>query len=95
MYVRVTPLSFDPTREQEFIRFNEEHLIPAVRQLPGFHRYIGAGDRTTGRGVAITEWDDLQHAQVLRNALGGLVQEVADLGVHLEDPQVYEVLVQS
>ena len=95
MYVRVTPYSFDPTREQEFVRFSQERLIPAIRQLPGFQRYIGAGDRASGRGVAITEWDDLQHAQVLRTTVGGLVQEVAELGVHLEDPQIYEVLTQA
>jgi quinol monooxygenase YgiN len=95
MYVRVTPYSGDPAREQEVVRFAEERLIPALRQLPGFRRYLAAGDRATGRGVTISEWDDQEHAEHLRPALGGLMQEIADLGIQLEAAQVYEVTVQS
>jgi hypothetical protein len=94
MYVRVSPYSFDPAREQEVVRLSQEQLVPALRQLPGFRRYTGGADRTAGRGVAITEWDDLEHAQSLRDAISGLVQQMANLGLHLEAAQVYEVLIQ-
>jgi hypothetical protein len=95
MFIRVTPYSFDPTKEQEVLRISHERLVPALRQLPGFRSYTGAGDRATGRGVAITEWDDLEHAQTLRTAISGLVQEMADPGLHLETAQLYEVQVHT
>ncbi len=50
MYVRVTPFTADPPREQEVSRFAKERLIAALRQLPGVRRYLAAGDRATGRG---------------------------------------------
>jgi hypothetical protein len=95
MHVRVTPSHWDPAREKEVVRFIEERLIPVIRQLPGFHRYTGGVERATGHGVALTEWDDLQHAQDFRTALGGLVQEIADQGITLEAAQIYEVPVQT
>jgi hypothetical protein len=52
MFIRVTPYSFDPNKEQEVLRISHERLVPALRQLPGFRGYTGASDRTTGRGVA-------------------------------------------
>ena len=56
----------------------------------------GAVDRDAGRGVTITEWDDLQHAQALRDAVGpALMQGFADAGIQVEDAQVYEVVVQT
>lgn len=91
----MTPYSFDPAKLQDVVHLTEERLIPVLRQLPGFRRYTGAGDRAAGRGVVLTEWDDLEHAQTLRTAIGGLVQEMADLGIHLEAAQLYEVFTQA
>ncbi len=95
MYVRVTPFVLDLAREQEVTRFSEEQLLPAIRQLPGFRRYTAAVDRAAGRGVSLTEWDSQEHAQALRTAVGGMLQEMAELGIQLETAQVYEVLVQA
>jgi len=95
MYVRVSQAHFDPSREQETLQFIEEQIVPAVRQLPGFRRYTAAGERTTGRGVLVTEWDDLEHAQALPSALSRLTQEGAHLGIQTELGQAYEVLVQA
>jgi hypothetical protein len=94
MYVRVTPYRYNASREQEVVQFTEQQLVPAFRRLPGFRRYTGALDRDTGRGVAITEWDDQQHAQGFRVALGPLLQGIADVGIQLDDAQLYEIVVQ-
>jgi hypothetical protein len=53
----------------------------------------GALDHDAGRGVALTEWDDQEHAQGLREALGPLFAGIAAVGVQLEDAQLYEVVV--
>jgi len=95
MYIRVTPLSFDPARKQEVKRFRKERIIPLTRHLTGFRRYTLALDEASGRGVTLTEWDDLKQAQEFRTAIASLLQEVADLGITLETSQVYEALVQA
>jgi hypothetical protein len=94
-YVRVTPFRFDPTREEEVTRLSEERILPALRRLPGFRRYVSGVDRAAGRGVSVSEWDDQTHAQGLREALGGLVGQAEALGVQFEAPQVYEINLQA
>ena len=95
MYVRITPFSFDPGREQEIVRFTNERVIPVTRELPGFRRYTGAIDRASSRGFAISEWDTLEQAENLRTALGSLPQQMADLSLRLEAGQTLEVMVQA
>jgi hypothetical protein len=95
MYVRVTPLTFNPARKQELQRFVEERILPLTRQLSGFRRYTVALDDPSGRGVTLTEWDELQQAQEYRTAVASVLQGVTDLGVTLETSQVYEGLVQA
>lgn len=96
VYLRVTSMRYDTAREQELVQFTEQQLIPAFRRVPGFRRYIGGVDRATGRGVSITEWHDLQHAQLLREAIGpALLQGIADVGAQLEHAQFYEVTAQT
>jgi hypothetical protein len=95
MYIRVTPYSFDPAKEQDQLRISEQQLVPALRTLPGFRRYTGAVDRASGRGVAITEWDDLAHAEGVRDAIIAVVREMAEHGLQLEAPQVLEVNAQG
>ncbi|GEM_PF-1792789 len=96
MFVRITFYRYDTAREQEAVQLTEQQLIPAFRQLPGFRRYTGALDHQAGRGVSLTEWDDLQHAQGLREGIGpALMQAIADAGVQLEAPQFYEVVAQA
>jgi hypothetical protein len=91
VYGRVTPYTLDPAKERQQSRISAQQLIPALRQLPGFRRFTGAIDRESARGVAITEWDDMAHAQGLRDAIIGVVREMVDQGLHLEAAQIYEV----
>ena len=62
MYIRITTVTYDVAKEQEVQRVIDEQMIPFMRQLPGFNGYTGGLDRTTGRGVAITTWDDMDQA---------------------------------
>ncbi len=94
MYIRITTSTVDITKEQEIIRVTDEQLIPRLRQLPGFVSYTGCVDRAAGRSVGITTWDDMDHAQGLRAALGGIVAQFEALSVHFESAQVYEVIRQ-
>jgi heme-degrading monooxygenase HmoA len=92
--VRVTVLSADPGRFADIERFANERLIPAIRQQPGFRHYTSAGDRASGHGVAISEWETLEQAQAGAGAAFGLGQEIADLSLKVEAVYVYEVVAQ-
>ena len=95
MYVRVTLLSLDPARYEEVRRFTDEHSLPRIRQLPGYHSYTSAGDRTTGHGLTISVWDTMEQAQEMRTALGSeWTQQVDDLGAKVDAVYVYEIVTQ-
>jgi hypothetical protein len=92
-YVRVTVVSYDPAREEEINRFDEEQVYSRMRQLPGFRRWTAASDRA-GHRVNISEWDTLEQAQEGVLSVLGLTQSVTDLGLRQEALYVYEVTSQ-
>jgi hypothetical protein len=91
MYIRITTLTYDPAQEAEVFRITDEVGIPAFRQLPGFVSYTGGFDRAARRGVAVTIWDDMEHAAGFRTALGGIIQQFEAVGVRFDPPQLYEL----
>lgn len=95
MYVRITPASFDPAREQEVQRLVESAIIPAIKALPGFQSYEGGLDRAGGRLINITHWDTQEHASWSRDQIADVVSQVQAAGVQLEPTQVYEVTAED
>ena len=91
MYIRITTLTYDPAQEAEVLRITDEVGIPTFRQLPGFVSYTGGFDRAARRGVAITVWDDMEHAASFRAALGGIIQQFEAVGVRFDPAQLYEL----
>jgi hypothetical protein len=95
MYIRVTPLSYDPAQEETVQRMVDEQVVPAFKRLPGFVSYAGGLDRSTQRGVSVTIWDNMDHAAGLRTAVGGLIQQLEAAGVRFEPAQIYELTAQA
>ena len=95
MYIRVTTFSYDPARAQEVVQFNDEHLIPTTRRIPGFQSYTTGFDHDKGRGVAVSTWANMDHAQAFRLALGDLIPRLEALSTRLDPPQIYEVMGQA
>ncbi|MFN8469188.1 MAG: antibiotic biosynthesis monooxygenase [Caldilineaceae bacterium] len=95
MYIRITTITYDPAQEEALLSLVEEQMIPAFKRQPGFVRYYGGVDRSTQRAVAVTVWDDMEHAAGLRTALGGLIQQLEAIGVRFEPAQLYEVTTQA
>jgi hypothetical protein len=96
MYVRVTPVRFDPAREEEIVRLTRERLVPAARLTPGFQHYFGTADRAhPGRGYVITVWDTAEQADRAREVLGGAIGPILALGVDLGASEVHEIVVES
>ena len=89
MYLRLTRGRFDPARYAEVVP-----LVPAVtaalRALPGVQDARVGIDRATGRTLALTSFDTLEHAQFSRDRLGPVLGPLQDLGWEAEAPEIYE-----
>jgi hypothetical protein len=94
MYMRVTPLAYDPAQEETLLQIIDQQLLPVLRQFPGFVSYTGGLDRNTGRGITVTIWQDPDHAAGFRTALGSLVQQFEAVGVRFEPAEIYELIRQ-
>ncbi len=91
MFMRTTTYTYDPAQEAALLQLNDEHLIPLLRQLPGFVSYTYGLDAATCRGVSLTVWQNREAAEGFRTALGGLVQKFQEVGLIIAPSQVYEV----
>ena len=94
MYIRNTTFAFDPAKEENVLNLTDEQLIPLLRGLPGFVSYHAGIDRGTGRGVAVSVWDNMDHAAGFRAAMGGLVQQFEAIGIRFDPAQVYALVRQ-
>lgn len=91
MYIRITTGTFDPAKEAELQQLTDEKYIPLLQQSPGFQSYLGGIDRLAGRVVAITVWDNMDHEQMARTAVGSLIREVEAAGLRLDPSLVFAV----
>lgn len=78
MYARVTTTQFSPYRLDEAIHIVREHTLPAAQQQTGFKGYLMLVDRSTGKGITITLWEEEADREVTgptssyyRDALAG------------------------
>ncbi len=58
MYARVTTTQYSPYRLEEGISIAKEHTLPAAQQQTGFKGYLMLVDRSTGKGITITLWEE-------------------------------------
>ena len=93
MHVRITRGSSDPARHDEIVAL-AHRIAEAMKQFPGFRGYTGGADRATGAIVSVTKWDSAEGAAFSRDRLGDLVPRLQALGVRLEAPEIYEVVIE-
>jgi quinol monooxygenase YgiN len=93
MHVRITRGSSDPARYDEVAALAQE-IAETVKRVPGCRGYTGVADRATGAIVAISRWDSAEAAAFSRDRLGDLVPRLQALGVRLDAPEIYEVVVE-
>ena len=58
MYARVTATQFSPYRLEEAISIIRDNTVPAAQQQNGFKGYLLLVDRSTGKGITITLWEE-------------------------------------
>jgi len=80
MYARITKTQFSPYRLDEAIDIVREHTVPAAQQQTGFKGYLMLVDRSSGKGITITLWEEESDREVTgpnseyyRDAIGKMV----------------------
>ena len=58
MYARVTVNYFSPYRLEEAVTIAREQAVPAAHQQKGFKGFLLLVDRSTGKGITITFWEE-------------------------------------
>jgi hypothetical protein len=79
----------DPARVDEAIRLGQ-HVVAAVKRLPGYQTYVSGSDRTTGQSMSVSTWGTEEHARFSPEALGNVVSELHALNVQIDPPEVLE-----
>ena len=64
MYARVTTTQFSPYRLEEAVGILRENTLPAAQKQTGFKGYIMLVDRSSGKGITITLWEEEADRQI-------------------------------
>lgn len=89
MYARMTTVSIRPGHEDDLRELVDATILPVSRQQEGFVDALGLIDRSTGRGMLITLWED---ARCLEDSetTGYLAVQLAHAAPFLTGPAVHE-----
>jgi heme-degrading monooxygenase HmoA len=97
MYARVFKIQVDTNRIDDGIEIYEDGYVPEAMQQLGFRGAILLGDRTTGKGMAISMWESEADARATEQS--GFVQQVLGRFTELftEPPSMegYEIMVKA
>jgi hypothetical protein len=66
-----------------------------MRRLPGHRSFRAAIDRAGGTLVVVSTWESAGHARFPREVLGDALARGQALGIHLEPPEIYEVVADA
>jgi hypothetical protein len=85
MFARVTTIQISPYRLDEAISILREQVTPAMQQQDGFKGYLMFVDRSTGKSINVTLWDEEPDREVTgsnssyyREAIGRIVPLLTD-----------------
>jgi hypothetical protein len=85
MYARVTTIQISPYRLDEAIWVLKEQVVPTIEQQNGFKGYLMFVDRSTGKSINVTLWEEEADREVTgsnsayyREAIGKVVPLLTD-----------------
>ena len=73
MYGRLTTVQLHPDKVDEATRIWREEVLPLAEQTEGFRGVLVFGDRSSGKGGAITLWET--EAAMQASAASGYLQQ--------------------
>ena len=95
MYGRMTRAQLQPGKLDEATRIWREEVLPLAEQTEGFRGVLVFGDRSSGKGGAITLWET-EAAMEAGAASGYLQQALAKFAPIFAGPptqETYEILI--
>ena len=95
MYARITTIQGSPEKGEEGIRQFREEVIPVVRNAAGFKGAMLLVDRESGKGQAISLWEDKSAMDASEAAVTSVRQSATEVMGQSGPPTVerYEVAI--
>ncbi len=93
MYLRITRVTGSAGLDAEAVREISANAADTFKQQPGFLRFVSGIDEQAEAAAIVTLWETREAASFDRSILGSLIQRIADLGMTLSAPEIYEVNV--
>jgi heme-degrading monooxygenase HmoA len=95
MHARVSTIYGTAEQGEEGVQSFRDEILPALKEMEGCKGAILLADRTTGKAVGITLWEDERAMQASEEAANRLRREAAETAGGGEPPTVdrYEVAV--
>ena len=90
---RLLRISADPTDVYDHVAWAHDQVIPVLRGLPGYLSYFCGIDRSQGRAVVMTTYDDRTDADIALMTTSALHSAATDRGMTVEGEGLYDVAV--
>ena len=95
MFARLTRITADPTRVDEFEPIVREQVLPAAQQMAGFQGMYAMVDRQSGTALSFTLWESEEAMQASEEAANRLRSDSAARGgADIAAVERYEVILQ-
>lgn len=94
MYLRITRATASAGLDADAMREISADAAETLKQQPGFRRFISGTDEQAGTATIVTLWETREAASFDRSILGPVMQRIADVGMTLAAPELYEVNVE-
>ena len=90
MFMLVTHRTYDPSHEDELIRWLDSQFVPALQDQTGFAGYHIGFDRERRRACSIIRWETREQAHRMRDTFADLLRDLDQLGTTLELSEFFE-----
>jgi hypothetical protein len=96
MYARISTVEGDPSKIDDAVAVINDKIIPTLKGVKGFTAANFLADRSAGKLVAVTFWQDEAALEGSVEAVGPMRNEVADVvGGKVVSVESYELVAQS
>jgi heme-degrading monooxygenase HmoA len=96
MHVRISTIEGDSGKIEDAVQVINEKVIPTLKGLKGFTAANFLADRSTGKLVGVTFWDDESALEASVETVEPIRSAVADaMGGTVTSVESYELVAQS
>ena len=89
--MRMIRMAADPRDIEAHMTWSRDNVLPVLRRVPGYLSYVVAGNRGTGRAVAMSTYRDGIDADIAYSATAPIRTAAVNRGITIDGVQQYEV----